>query len=67
MSELHCVSAWEEYRDLIPEDERGNFVAAYSKRLKSTDPAVEVFLKPLNGRTSLLGSCTSLHLNGTTI
>eukprot|EP00250_Pteridium_aquilinum_P006395 c16334_g1_i1 orf=45-1043(+) len=34
--------AWEDYRDLIPEDERGNFVAAYSKRLKSNDPAVKL-------------------------
>lgn len=34
--------AWEAYRDLIPENERGNFVAAYNKRLNSTDPDVEL-------------------------
>ncbi|CAN1141567.1 Proline iminopeptidase [Linum perenne] len=29
--------AWEPFRDLIPEDERGSFVNAYSKRLNSDD------------------------------
>ncbi|KAI5084371.1 hypothetical protein GOP47_0000540 [Adiantum capillus-veneris] len=34
--------AWENYRDFIPEEERGDFVTAYSKRLKSNDPAIEL-------------------------
>ncbi|MCO5577353.1 hypothetical protein L7F22_031182 [Adiantum nelumboides] len=34
--------AWEDYRDFIPEEERGDFVAAYSKRLKSNDPTIEL-------------------------
>ena len=31
---------WEAYRDAIPEDERGDFVAAYYKRLTSSDASV---------------------------
>ncbi len=31
---------WEAYRDAIPEAERGDFVAAYYRRLTSDDPAV---------------------------
>jgi hypothetical protein len=34
--------AWELYRDFIPEDERDDFVKAYSKRLNSTDESVQV-------------------------
>ena len=35
--------AWEPYRDHIPAEERDDFVAAYSKRLNSTDESVQVF------------------------
>ncbi|HEX7381918.1 MAG TPA: alpha/beta fold hydrolase, partial [Nevskiaceae bacterium] len=31
--------AWRHYRDAIPEGERGDFVAAYHRRLTSDDPA----------------------------
>jgi proline iminopeptidase len=33
---------WEAYRDHIPENERGDFVSAYYKRLTSPDPAVRL-------------------------
>ncbi|CAN6341410.1 unnamed protein product, partial [Urochloa humidicola] len=33
--------AWEPFRDFIPEEERNCFVAAYSKRLTSSDPTVQ--------------------------
>ncbi|GMF39493.1 unnamed protein product [Phytophthora fragariaefolia] len=33
---------WEAYRDAIPEDERGDFVKAYHKRLTSDDPKVRI-------------------------
>ncbi|RLN71235.1 hypothetical protein BBJ28_00007019 [Nothophytophthora sp. Chile5] len=33
---------WEAYRDAIPEDERGDFVKAYHKRLTSDDPNVRI-------------------------
>ncbi|KAF9665884.1 hypothetical protein SADUNF_Sadunf16G0171300 [Salix dunnii] len=32
-----CHAAWESFRDLIPENERGCFIDAYSKRLNSDD------------------------------
>jgi proline iminopeptidase len=32
--------AWQAYRDAIPEAERGDFLAAYHRRLTSPDPAV---------------------------
>lgn len=38
--------AWEPYRDHIPAEERDDFVAAYSKRLNSTDESVQVTLYP---------------------
>lgn len=59
MSLTHCTSfcfdewinnfsfkyaAWEQFRDFIPEDERNSFVAAYTKRLTSSDPTVQVAL-----------------------
>ncbi|XP_072993979.1 proline iminopeptidase [Typha latifolia] len=34
--------AWEPFRDFIPEDERDNFIVAYSKRLNSPDIGVQV-------------------------
>ncbi|WVZ99231.1 hypothetical protein U9M48_044560 [Paspalum notatum var. saurae] len=34
--------AWEPFRDFIPEDERNCFIEAYSKRLTSSDPTVQV-------------------------
>ncbi|XP_072966692.1 proline iminopeptidase [Typha angustifolia] len=34
--------AWEPFRDFIPEDERNNFIVAYSKRLNSPDIGVQV-------------------------
>ncbi|CAM6083509.1 unnamed protein product [Calypogeia fissa] len=34
--------AWEPYRDFIPEKERGDFLTAYSKRLNSSDRAVQL-------------------------
>lgn len=33
---------WERYRDEIPEDERGDFISAYHKRLTSDDEAVRL-------------------------
>ena len=33
---------WEEFVALIPEEERGDFVAAYHRRLTSDDPAVQL-------------------------
>lgn len=35
-------SAWEEFRDLIPENERGCFVNAYHKRLNSDNLETQV-------------------------
>ncbi|GAA1570585.1 prolyl aminopeptidase [Actinomadura kijaniata] len=34
--------AWERFRDHIPEDERGDYLAAYARRLADPDPAVRV-------------------------
>jgi proline iminopeptidase len=34
--------AWQPYRDLIPETERGDFITAYHKRLSSPDVAVRL-------------------------
>lgn len=34
--------AWQPYRDLIPEDERGDFIKAYHRRLTSDDEAVRL-------------------------
>jgi proline iminopeptidase len=34
--------AWEPYRDVIPEAERGDFLQAYAQRLLSEDPAVNL-------------------------
>jgi len=36
------MSAWEPFRDLIPESERGCFVDAYKKRLNSNDIETQV-------------------------
>jgi proline iminopeptidase len=36
------ADAWEPYRDHIPAEERDDFVAAYSKRLNSTDESVQL-------------------------
>lgn len=36
------MSAWESFRDLIPENERGCFVDAYFKRLNSDDMETQV-------------------------
>lgn len=33
---------WERYRDEIPEDERGDFISAYHKRLTSDDEAIRL-------------------------
>lgn len=41
----HCpsgFSAWEPFRDFIPENERDNFIVAYNKRLNSDDIDVQV-------------------------
>lgn len=38
------ITAWEPFRDLIPENERGCFVDAYSKRLNSDDLETQVRL-----------------------
>jgi len=35
-------AAWEPFRDLIPENERGCFVEAYHKRLNSDDKETQV-------------------------
>lgn len=37
-------TAWEQFRDLIPESERGSFVEAYRKRLNSDDKEIQVRL-----------------------
>lgn len=43
ISVCFCVSkAWEEFRDLIPENERGSLVDAYHKRLNSDDMETQV-------------------------
>jgi proline iminopeptidase len=34
--------AWESFRDHIPEDERGDYMAAYARRLADPDPAVHL-------------------------
>lgn len=36
--------AWEQFRDLIPENERGSFLDAYRKRLNSDDKEIQVRL-----------------------
>jgi len=36
------LSAWEPFRDVIPESERGCFVDAYKKRLNSNDMETQV-------------------------
>ncbi|WP_433324790.1 prolyl aminopeptidase [Spirillospora sp. CA-294931] len=40
-SRLH-PDAWERFRAPIPEDERGDYLAAYTRRLTDPDPAVHV-------------------------
>lgn len=35
--------AWEPYREHIPVEERHDFIAAYNKRLNSTDESVQVY------------------------
>uniref|UniRef100_A0A9I9DHI4 Proline iminopeptidase n=1 Tax=Cucumis melo TaxID=3656 RepID=A0A9I9DHI4_CUCME len=40
--------AWESFRDLIPESERGCFVDAYSKRLNSKDMETQVSMPQLH-------------------
>lgn len=37
-----CHAAWESFRDFIPENERGCFIDAYSKRLNSDDLETQV-------------------------
>uniref|UniRef100_A0A0D9WIL6 AB hydrolase-1 domain-containing protein n=1 Tax=Leersia perrieri TaxID=77586 RepID=A0A0D9WIL6_9ORYZ len=37
--------AWEPFRDFIPEDERNCFIAAYCKRLTSSDASVQAFAR----------------------
>lgn len=39
---LSFNAAWEYFRDLIPESERGCFVDAYCKRLNSSDMETQV-------------------------
>ncbi|KAJ3692574.1 hypothetical protein LUZ60_011669 [Juncus effusus] len=34
--------AWEQFRDLIPEKERDDFIVAYNKRLTSPDPKIQL-------------------------
>ena len=47
VAEWLCISfpsiAWEQFRDLIPENERGCFVDAYHKRLNSDDLETQVW------------------------
>lgn len=40
---LPVLSAWEPFRDFIPEEERDNFILAYNKRLNSDDLDVQVY------------------------
>lgn len=42
--QINLVLAWEPFRDLIPESERGCFVDAYHKRLNSNDKETQVSL-----------------------
>jgi len=41
---IFLISAWEPFRDLIPEKERGCFIDAYKKRLNSDDIKTQVTL-----------------------
>ncbi len=38
--------AWEPYCNFIPDNERSDFVTAYSKRLNSPDDSVQVIFGP---------------------
>lgn len=40
MADAACFSAWEKYLSVIPEEERNDLMAAYYKRLTSSDPKV---------------------------
>lgn len=40
MTLTNCVDAWEKYIEIIPQEERGNVMQAYHKRLTSDDQAV---------------------------
>lgn len=55
MAECFCISsqctAWEPFRDLIPEAERGSFIDAYKKRLNSDDMETQVGVSSVFGYT----------------
>lgn len=36
------ISAWEPFRDFIPENERGDFITAYNKRLNAQNLETQV-------------------------
>jgi len=38
--------AWEPYCNFIPDNERNDFITAYSKRLNSPDDSVQVIFGP---------------------
>nr|CAB3464737.1 unnamed protein product [Digitaria exilis] len=45
-SQTHPDKAtWEPFRDFIPEEERNCFIAAYNKRLTSSDPTIQAFAR----------------------
>lgn len=44
---INFTLAWEPFRDLIPESERGCFIDAYHKRLNSDDKQTQVSLNIL--------------------
>ncbi|MDN5873646.1 MAG: prolyl aminopeptidase, partial [Sinobacteraceae bacterium] len=54
--------AWQDYRDAIPEAERGDFVAAYYKRLTSTD--TDVRRTAARAWSIWEGSCSRLQAAG---
>ncbi|KAF6136787.1 hypothetical protein GIB67_020109 [Kingdonia uniflora] len=54
------LSAWEPFKDLIPENERSCFISAYSKRLNSTDLDTQV---RTFGNLDFFGSFSLLLLN----
>ncbi|KAJ0078358.1 hypothetical protein Patl1_37258 [Pistacia atlantica] len=50
---LPCT-AWEPFRDLIPENERGSFVDAYSKRLNCDDKEIQSLVDALSKQEAQL-------------
>ena len=57
-SQWFNCTAWEPFRDFIPENERECFITAYQKRLESDNLETQVSLVYIDGILHLYFSCT---------